>query len=113
MSIYVLKSCTGEYEDYSETSLCYFDDINEAEIMYAKGKELLEYLNHRAYEFIEKYSNSDNIFYQEALIKRYLKAIGIDILIEYTGVWLSLEKIESFKSSNLGYLTEVKYKDVI
>ena len=112
--IYILKYATGEYEDYVERPLCYFDDKDEAERMFDKGNELLDYLNKRAYEFIENCSSNYNVFYQETIVQRYLSKLGLQhLIVDYTGLGLLLEEVEDFRSSTLGYLTEVKYNDII
>ena len=43
--IYILKGCSGEYEDYTEKILCSFDDKDEANKIKEILENLIDYIN--------------------------------------------------------------------
>jgi len=75
MNIYVLKACTGEYEDYSETILGYAKDMNKLEKVKAVLKE--QYFDCEGYG-----SNKDKLY---------------DLYVDYTGVWFKIELVKPIK----------------
>jgi len=80
MALYVLKYCTGEYEDYTETILGYSDDMNKLE----KAKRVLK----------EQYADfADNDYWEEEYTKDKLYELQLDS----TGVWFKIEEITEIK----------------
>lgn len=111
---YILKDCSGEYEDYTENILCSFDNEEEAYKIKEILENLVEYLYERAIKFCDSLGLDGNYTYEVyRLVEKYLYKLGLNYSVDCTGISLFIEEVEDFRDSNLGYLYEVKYKDKI
>ena len=77
---YILKVCTGQYEDYHEYELCVFDDKEEAERVYEASKALNHYLVQRAEAYIGKYG--DGYDRKIDFIEHYLAKLGVTMYFD-------------------------------
>lgn len=91
--VYLVKSCNGEYEDYSENIIKGFVDKNKAE-EFLKSCE--DYFKNQ-FDTIEVKYEDDEDYYDEPLysIDDYINNSPCGMIyIDYTGVSFSLEEIE-------------------
>ena len=95
--VYLVKSCTGEYDDYSETIIKGFIDKNKA-VAFLKSCE--DYFKNQ-FDTIEvegeDYFAEEGDYYDKPLYKNkeYIKNSPCGMInIDYNGVWFSLEEIE-------------------
>ena len=91
--VYLVKSCSGEYEVYSESIIKGFVDKNKAE-EFLKSCE--DYFKNQ-FDTIEVKYEDDEDYYDEPLyrIDDYIKNSPCGMVyIDYTGVSFSLEEIE-------------------
>ena len=81
--IYLLKSTTGEYEDTSTTNHGFFSSYRQAEQTLNKLIAFDQYLEGRV----------DDDRYYSVRTRAYKMLLGIDIYIDYTGVYWSIEQV--------------------
>ena len=79
--VYVLKYSTGEYEDYREYSYGYFSREEDAKATLEKFEE---------FNRIVKERNPNWLF----LSRAYRLVLGLDICIDYTGIFWSVEELQ-------------------
>jgi len=78
--MYILKACTGEYEDYHETILGYSENTDDLR----KVQKILK----RQYADFKEHD-----YYSEEYTRGKLYEVDVD----YTGVWFKVEQIEPIK----------------
>ena len=91
--VHLVKSCTGEYEDYRESIIKGFVDKNKAE-EFLKSCE--DYFKNQ-FDTIEVKYEDDEDYYDEPLYRNeeYIKNSPCGMVyIDYTGVSFSLEEVE-------------------
>jgi hypothetical protein len=87
--IWLLKSITGEYEDIKERIHCYFDDEN-------KAKQKIKEINDFDILLKKRFKNSSKSGYYDFydFQRKCYRKFGINLYIDYTGVFWKLEKVE-------------------
>jgi len=99
---YILKGRTGAYEETEFYNFCYFDNKAEAEQTLKQCEKGIEYLECRCYIFMQRLNKvNDWTFYGEKVMKRYFKKLGINVSIDYNGLWLEIEEVPIFKNSDI------------
>jgi len=110
--IYILKGKTGAYEETEYYNFCYFNNEVEAEQVLKQCREGIEYLELRRDTFLQRLNKvNDWTFYDEKVIKRYFKKLGINVSIDSYGLWLGIEEIPIFRHSDIMRLLNLKNKE--
>ena len=95
--VHLVKSCTGEYEDYSETIIKGFIDKNKAEEFLKSCEDYFKNQFDTIEVEDEDYFAEEGDYYDEPLYRNeeYINNSPCGMIyIDYNGVWFSLEEVE-------------------